>query len=545
MPWIPAIANALWTAANLPDYARFRRALPRPALTQEALLRKYWRQNASTSFGREHDFAGIGSYQDFVRHVPMRDYDALEPWMARVHRGEPDVLFRGRATRLVPTSGTSSARKLIPFTAGLQQEFNSGLAPWLADLARHTPAILGGPAYWSITPMTESDDPNASATGFDSDAAYLGGARARLVESILAVPAAVQHAGSIDAFRYATLLCLLRCRELRLISVWHPSFLSLLLDRLPGHWTDLLEDIARGTCACASSFPKDSPFRRRLKPLPERVRQLRAEDPLRPQNLWPRLAVISCWADGPAAFGVADLQRRFPGVFLQPKGLLATEGFVTLPFGACRPLALTSHFFEFLDDDGRVRLAEELSIGGEYEIVITTGGGLWRYRLGDRVRVDGLVARTPSLTFLGRVGNVSDQFGEKLSETFVAEILGDVLRESSPPFALLAPDEDADGWRYTLFLEGDSAAELAERLDRALSRNPQYAWCRKLGQLLPARVFLISGGGYESFVQYQAAQGARLGDIKPALLSKSAGWSNRFAGRYLVDAAERVSWANE
>ena len=30
---------------------------------------------------------------------------------------------------------------------------------------------------------------------------------------------------------------------------------------------------------------------------------------------------------------------------------------------------------------------EALREGEEYEVVVTTAGGLWRYRLGDRVRV--------------------------------------------------------------------------------------------------------------------------------------------------------------
>ena len=58
---------------------------------------------------------------------------------------------------------------------------------------------------------------------------------------------------------------------------------------------------------------------------------------------------------------------------------------------------------------------EKLRKGNEYEVVVTTSGGLWRYRLGDRVLVDGFVQKTPSLRFLGRPGNVSDLFGEKAS----------------------------------------------------------------------------------------------------------------------------------
>ena len=49
-----------------------------------------------------------------------------------------------------------------------------------------------------------------------------------------------------------------------------------------------------------------------------------------------------------------DVREAFPGVHLQPKGLVATEAFVTLPLGDLRPLAIRSHFFEFQDQAGNV-----------------------------------------------------------------------------------------------------------------------------------------------------------------------------------------------
>ena len=124
---------------------------------------------------------------------------------------------------------------------------------------------------------------------------------------------------------------------------------------------------------------------------------------------------------------------------MQPKGLLATEAFVSLPFGAHHPVAIRSHFFEFIDPAGKVHTIDHLYENGEYEVVVTTGGGLWRYRLGDWVRVNGFVGKTPSLSFLGRKSNVSDQCGEKLSEEFVATAMQEVFCDHSPAFALLAP----------------------------------------------------------------------------------------------------------
>jgi hypothetical protein len=401
---------------------------------------------------------------------------------------------------------------LIPFTAGLQSELNAAIAPWLVDLARRHPGVLGGPAYWSITPVTGERTPESSAVpiGFASDTEYLGGSRRRLADAIMAVPARVSCAKSLDAFRYETLVHLVRCWELRLISVWHPSFLTLLLDALPTFWDRLMQDIGQ-----------------------DRANELRRADPFKPETIWPNLRVISCWGDGAAALALAELRRRFPTVCIQPKGLLATEAFVTFPFANQYPLAIESHFFEFIDSQGTAMPMEDVREGEEYEIVVATAGGLWRYQLGDRVQVTGWLEKTPCLAFLGRKGNVSDCFGEKLSESFVAQALAEVFGEETPRFALLAPDEVEPGCRYTLYVEGRVEADWTHALDLALRRNPHYAYCRDLGQLLPARIFLISKGSFESFAAHQAAHGIRLGDIKPALLSRSASWSNIFSGAYI------------
>jgi hypothetical protein len=520
------IANTLWSASNLPAYARFCRALQQPKIAQQRKLRGYLEHNAHTAFGKAHGFGAIRSYEEFARRVPLTDYDSFVPWIAPIRRGETNVLTHERVTHLIPTSGSTGARKLIPFTAGLQREFDAAIGAWLIDLQRQSPGLLGGPAYWSVTPVLGDEIVEESAVpiGFDSDMAYLGGARQRLAQAVMVVPPNVQHAGSLDTFRYKTLLHLLACRELRLISVWHPSFLTLLLDALPTHWEKLLNQIAHGA--------GNSPV-----PMPERATELRSANPLKPTTLWPELRVVSCWGDGAAALTLTDLQRRFPNVLVQAKGLIATEAFVTLPFNGQYPLAIRSHFFEFVDSAGTVFPVEALHEGAEYEVVVTTGGGLWRYRLRDRVLVTGWLAKTPSLKFLVRAGNVSDRFGEKLSEPFVAKVLRDLFLPDSPRFALLAPDEDDSGCCYTLFVEGAVQSHWAGALDQALRQNPHYAYCRDIGQLSPVRVFIIAGRGFETFAARQAAKGTRLGDIKPMALCGTAGWSKAFSGVYMQRSA--------
>jgi hypothetical protein len=188
--------------------------------------------------------------------------------------------------------------------------------------------------------------------------------------------------------------------------------------------------------------------------------------------------------------------------------------------------------FEFVDAAGRARLAHEVNQGDEYGLLLTTGGGLYRYRLGDRVRVDGFVGRTPSLTFVAREDRVADWFGEKLSEGFVAAILDRLFADRRPRFALVAPERTSLGVAYTLFIDGaHEYPALAERLESALRQNPNYAWCVDLRQLRAARVIGVGDDAPQRYLDACVADGQRLGDVKPATLRAEMGWSDRLALR--------------
>jgi hypothetical protein len=522
-------ATLAWLAVSMPAWQRFRRALMQPQAAQMQVLRRQLAAGRSSAYGRHYGLDAVEDYEAFRRRVPIVSYDDLAPWVRRIAGGESAVLTTDRVTRLVPTSGSTGGRKLIPFTAALQREFNAAIGPWMIDLALRHPEIVGGPAYWSVSPAIVVPPPEGVVVpvGFDDDAAYLGGMRQRIVDSAMAVPAWVREVTDPTLFRRVVLLHLLQCADLRLISVWHPSYLALLLDALPALWDSLLTDLDSGEFA-GTRLPES--LRARLVALParrRRVAQLRRTSPNQIATIWPRLRVISCWGDGNAQFALDDLARRLPKASIQPKGLLSTEAFVTIPFGGGHPLAVVSHFFEFIADTGEVLCAHELRVGLTYEVVVTTSGGLWRYRTADRVEVAGFIERTPSLRFLGRTGCVSDRCGEKLSEAFVAEALRRAVGSSKNAirFALLAPEEiSAAQWSYVLFVEGAPPAELLPRLELALRENPHYAYCRDIGQLQPLRVVKVSANAYERFAAAETARGLKLGDIKPVALSLRSDW---------------------
>ena len=144
----------------------------------------------------------------------------------------------------------------------------------------------------------------------------------------------------------------------------------------------------------------------------------------------------------------------------------------TLPFAPGRDpvLAVRSHFFEFMTDDGDCLGAHQVEQGREYSVVVTTGGGFYRYRLEDRVLVTGFLGVTPTLRFLGKADYVSDRYGEKIHAGHVGRVLDTLLTGVQCRFCMLAPDRLDDGPCYTLFIEcnGGLPTDFSQRLERGL-----------------------------------------------------------------------------
>lgn len=217
MPWLCGVANRLWRAAAWADDRRFLAALSDPARTQRNILKRYIETNRDTAFGRDHHFSKIDSIERFRGRVPLSTWDDYAPFVDRIMAGEQNVLARDRARRLVPSSGSTRAAKLIPYTSSLRREFNAAISPWIVDLYCRKPDLMNGPAYWSISPAASDDASSASAVpvGFGEDSEYLLPILRPLVDSTLAVPPRVRHLREINRFRDETNLHLLAARELR------------------------------------------------------------------------------------------------------------------------------------------------------------------------------------------------------------------------------------------------------------------------------------------------------------------------------------------
>ncbi len=509
--------------------ARFDEACLDPRRAQEARLRAFLRTNSASAYGRAHSFGAISTVAEYQRRVPIVDYDALEPWVARIARGEPSVLTEAPVLMFELSGGSTSVSKYVPYTQALFDEFKAATGPWLHDLFSDQPRLRQARQYWSISPAVPPRPPTAGgiAIGIDDDTAYLSSDARAAVGQLMAVPGSVRHITDAEAWRRTTLTALLAADDLGFISVWSPSFLTVLMEALK---TDLDHLLASLSVARANAIREG----------------LERDGRLVGERVWPHLQLISCWADGPAAAQLVWLRRHFPSVAIQPKGLLATEGVVSIPLRALGDrgsvLAVNSHFLEFLDvqtNASQPLLAHELREGAEYTIVLTTGGGFARYHLKDVVRVVGRHGATPAVRFMGKLDSVSDLVGEKISNAQVTEglkrgceQLGVQLR-----FALLAP---CSGERpgYVLYAEPEHRNDLpmlpaiAAELDGYLAQGHGYGYAKRLGQLGPVRVVAVSDG-WRRYVASRSSLGGKLGEVKPTSLDARFDGSTVFGTSFL------------
>jgi hypothetical protein len=87
-----------------------------PIETQKAVFLNLIQDAKQTQFGKDHHFDEIKTYEDFVKQVPIRDYEDLKPYVDRVVKGEENILWKGKPLYFAKTSGTTSGAKYIPLT---------------------------------------------------------------------------------------------------------------------------------------------------------------------------------------------------------------------------------------------------------------------------------------------------------------------------------------------------------------------------------------------------------------------------------------------
>lgn len=413
-------------------------ALSEPHEWQARVLRQMIEENSGTEFGLEHDFDRITSIDDYRKAVPIRDYAGFETWIARAAAGDRNVLTAEDPTLFFMSSGTTGDSKKIPVTRSFMRQtfFPFYFALW-SGLVDHVPeALLRDDATYNLKfdprkkyRTTLSGCPHLGVSQVDFEGMF----GEPLIEPGTRAPWAslpVDLPDDDHVSRAYVRLCLAAQRDLRCIVGFNPALVAALPCQLALWWSRIVKDIHDGTI-CGQPAMAPDPGRASML---ERLASYFGT--LLPLHVWPNMRALCCWNTGISSLYMPRVAESFgPNVRVVPAPIAASEGPVALTLDrhatAGSPVVVGA-LHEFLDADEEIRADSEtvnlldLEIGREYHVVLSHIGGLYRYALGDVVRVIDRIGEVPRLEYAGRC-TLSNSVGERLRESHIIRALKSAL----------------------------------------------------------------------------------------------------------------------
>jgi|GEM_PF-1690687 len=510
---------------------------------QEELLLRLVKRNGQTELGRRLNVPQVRSLDDLRRLVPITDYDAIQPELQCALAGDPNQLVPGRPTFFGMTSGTTGRAKYIPIDEAYRAEFQSTVQHFLYGIVRDHPTALSKKALYLVGPAA------LEITAGGATAGSISGHNLRrlpaLIRSLYAAPADAFEIPDAERQAYAVARFALAAELSSAFAVTTAplAFVGASMER---NTEALLRDIHDGTLDATGIPPQlHGTLSQSLKRDPARAAVLASrvaggKRPI-PKNFFPDLALISCWHHASAGSHLPALRDLWGDVPIRPGLYSATEGWMNVPLSDAHPthppsgvLAADAVVLEFLGADGVARFAHELHAPGRYEVLITSGAGLWRYRIGDEVEVTGffeqLTAATPKPTghapmfhFVQKAGNVLSLAHDMTSEAHVRQAIYAALSDARRWVFGPSPDT-VDSYRVILESadrEEGSIDPRAVTLDGALrAANMGYNADRLDGLLRPIEVTTATPATFDAWEAGRRT--AVLSQAKPTVFVKSS-----------------------
>jgi hypothetical protein len=545
------VARTLIALAGRAAARRFEAATCDPAETQHRKLMAIVERNQNTEYGEEHGFSNVKSLRDWQKAVPIVSYEDIRERVERMTRGEKNVLTAEPPVMFARTSGTSGQAKYIPVTQTCQgRDHADQLRAWLHYARADHPGMFSGKVFSLVSPAVEGYTPCGIPYGSTSGVVYRDMPWA--VRSTYAVPYPVFEIEDYEAKYY----CLMRigiANEISCVATANPSSVVKMCEMADTYADALLRDLADGTLRPDLNIPK--PIRQSLsgqfKPMPEKARDLekireKRSGKLLPADYWPGLTLIACWKGGTVGHYVERFSPWFDPDGKKPIpvrdwGYLSSEARGSIPVsdeGCGGVLTVASNVYEFVEaqdleqnpdcpQEWRILGVEEVEVGKQYYIFITTTGGLYRYDINDVIEVVGHYNGTPIISFCRKGRGMTNITGEKVSVDQVIEAFQSSARDVAITVDHFKAEADVEGARYVFKMETtkpvpqERLRQMLESLEKHLSSlNIEYAAKRKSLRLNPPILIAMKRGWYDTGKERLVAEGKRLFQAKTILLSE-------------------------
>jgi sterol desaturase/sphingolipid hydroxylase (fatty acid hydroxylase superfamily) len=524
---------------------RISRAAHDPMRLQRELLDCILRENLATTFGREHGFDTIGSYDEFTRSIRVRDFEQLRPYIDAQLLRDEKALTAEAPVRYVRTSGTTAAPKDVPLTRADLKALQNTQRRAVAFQYRACPEAFAGGIMAIVSPAYEGVLSNGKPYG--SASGIVAGNTPAAVRAKFVIPA-VSLAVADSRVKYLLILRLALARpDITYLGAANATTLLSLIKLYREHGAALIDDLRRGTFFLADQLRTE--VRAEIEPLlgarPERARELAQLHAMnrepRIADLLPELRLVVTWTCASAGITVGALRSE-----LSPRTRIMELGYVSSEFRGTITLGrrsgsgfptLDTHFFEFVEreqwecGEPEFLTLDRICKGVDYYIIVTTRSGLYRYFINDLVRVKGFLHKTPLLQFVQKGKGVTNITGEKLYEAQVLTAVRTAMAEvrSTPRFVMMLADEETRSYR--LYIEASPGPKpdakcIATLVDSKLGEsNVEYRAKRESERLGGIHAVWLAPDTIEAYKQSCVARGQREGQFKTLALAYRRGFA--------------------
>ncbi len=451
---------------------KIKRWSSRPLETQKRVFRDLISSAKDTEFGKDHKFKTIKTYADFIKNVPVRDYEKLKPYLTKVINGKPDILWEGQPRYFAKTSGTTSGVKYVPITdlsIKAQVECSRNAALMYIHKTGNADFVDGKWMFLQGSPVLIEE--NGIKTG------RLSGISAHYVPTyLLKNRMPTWDTNCVDDWeKKIDLIVNETVTENMTAIAGIPSWVQMYFEKLIELKQQKVGEIFKNFNLFIFGGVNFEPYRAKFENLIGR-----------------KVDSIELYPASEGFFAFQDDQQQ--------KGML---------------LQLNSGiFYEFIElntffQENRKRITlKDVKIGVDYVIIISSNAGLWAYNIGDTVQ---FTTTSPyRIIVSGRIKHFISAFGEhviakEVEQALTSSVKGTGVRVSE--FTVAPEVNPKSGLPFHEWLIEFEAPpvhinQFAEKIDKELTRQNSYYLDLIKGKILrPLKISVVVSGGFKHYMK--------------------------------------------
>lgn len=443
-----------------------------PIKTQEKVFKKLINEASNTVFGKDHDFENITTHTDFVKRVPIRDYEALKPYIERVVTGESNVLWKGKPLYLAKTSGTTSGAKYIPITKDSMpyhiQAARNAILMYIHETGKNN-FVSGKMIFLQGSPILKEQ--NGMQLG------RLSGIVAHYVPKYLQknrLPSWQTNCiddweTKVDAIVEETL------PENMTVISGIPSWVQMYFEKLQLKTNKKVGDVFKNFNLLIFGGVNFEPYRSKFENLIGR-----------------KIDSIELYPASEGFFAYQDQQNN--------KGML-----LLLNAGIFYEFVKADEFFN--PNPTRITI-KNVQVGVNYVMLISTNAGLWGYNIGDTIQFTSI--KPYRIIVSGRIKHFISAFGEHVIGKEVEQAMQEAIANTNVQVTefTVAPQINPDKglpyheWFIEFENEPENVITFALHIDQALQKQNSYYYDLVQGKVLkPLVITKVKKGGFKAYMK--------------------------------------------